>query len=221
MLRVLFAVSFGIHVLIFVHVFGLYRSSALTYIEMTVQDLADPPGRDIPRPRRRPNTPDQPNDIKRLTLPQPAAPPLKPLKPDPAEANLPDGLVEQIGVPEAPVPPPAHLVSCDPSVFATGYEGDDVTSGSYLEMVRFKIESHKTYPDVARNRQMEGSVTVQFIITPDGSVREVGVATSSKREALDRAAVRAVREAAPFPKPPKRLFQGEIPLEITIVFELT
>ena len=30
-----------------------------------------------------------------------------------------------------------------------------------------------------------------------------------------------VKAAAPFPKPPGRLFQGEIPLELTIFFEFT
>jgi len=30
-----------------------------------------------------------------------------------------------------------------------------------------------------------------------------------------------VRSAAPFPAPPPHLFKGNIPLELTIVFELT
>jgi protein TonB len=38
---------------------------------------------------------------------------------------------------------------------------------------------------------------------------------------LDDAALRAVQDAAPFPKPPRRLFGSEVALELTMVFELT
>ena len=60
-----------------------------------------------------------------------------------------------------------------------------------------------------------------LIITPDGGVREVKVAKCSRHRALDMAALKAVQDAAPFPKPPRRLFKGAIPLELMIVFELT
>jgi len=221
LLRGLLAVSLGIHILVFLHVFGLYRSSSLTYIEMTVQDISEPPGRSIPRPRQRPKMVCQPSDLKRLTVAPRAAPQLKPLKVEPTETDLPDNLMEPISAPDTPMPPAAHIASCDPSTFSAPDMGDYLTPRSYLEMVRFKIERHKTYPQLARNRHIEGSVTVQFIITPEGTVREISVARSSNREALDNAAIKAVKNAAPFPKPPRRLFKGEVPLEITIVFEIT
>lgn len=88
-------------------------------------------------------------------------------------------------------------------------------------MVRLKIERHKKYPDIARVKNIEGRVVVRFVITPDGGIREVKIAKRSRNRALDLAALRAVQDAAPFPKPPRRLFKGEIPLELTIVFELT
>ena len=95
------------------------------------------------------------------------------------------------------------------------------TSSSYLEMVRLKIEQHKSYPDMAKTRQIEGSVTVRFVITPEGGVRAVEIAKTSRHMVLDTAALRAVKDASPFPTPPRHLFKGEIPLELTIVFELT
>jgi protein TonB len=219
--RGLLAASFAIHVLVFLHVSGLYRSDALTYIELTVQDLSKPPTRSIPRPRDRPKPVCQPTEIERLNVIQQAVPHLKPLKIEPDEADLPDSLVERISVPDIPVTTGVHITAWDPGDHLEAASTDYATSGSYLEMVRFKIERHKEYPEPARTGQVEGSVTVRFTITTQGTVREIGVARSSRRALLDEAAIQAVKKAAPFPKPPGRLFKGDVPLEITIVFELT
>jgi protein TonB len=88
-------------------------------------------------------------------------------------------------------------------------------------MVRLRIERHKEYPDIARVRDMEGSVTLRFVITAQGGVKGAEVVKSSRHTLLDTAALRAVTDAAPFPEPPPRLFEGEIPLELTIIFELS
>ena len=84
-----------------------------------------------------------------------------------------------------------------------------------------EIERHKKYPDAARTRHIEGRVTIRFVITPEGDARVVEVANTSGHKALDTAALKAVKAAAPFPRPPMRLFNGEVPLELAIVFELT
>ena len=62
---------------------------------------------------------------------------------------------------------------------------------------------------------------VRFTITTRGELRSLEVRTSSRTKALDEAAMEAVRNAAPFPAPPRHLFKGDIPLELAIVFELT
>jgi len=95
------------------------------------------------------------------------------------------------------------------------------SSNSYLDMVRLKIEKYKRYPDTARIRQKEGRVIIRFVITPEGHVRAARVVKTSRNKILDTAAIKAVEDAAPFPKPPSRFFKGEISLELTVVFELT
>jgi protein TonB len=47
-----------------------------------------------------------------------------------------------------------------------------------------------------------GSTTVSFVIGPSGSLRSVRVSRSSGNAGLDQQALRAVRNAAPFPAPP-------------------
>ena len=212
LLRSLLGVSLGIHLVIFMHIAGIYRSNALTFIELTLQDVSKPPARSIPRPRHRPKTP-QPMDVKRLKITQRRIPSFKPIKIEPAEKDLPDSLVEGVSMPDIAATSGLNIADWSPE----GLE----TSSSYLEMVRLKIERHKEYPHMARTRQIEGSVTIRFVITPDGGVRAVEIAKTSRHMVLDEAALRAVETAAPFPKPPGHSFKGEIPLELTIVFELT
>jgi protein TonB len=98
---------------------------------------------------------------------------------------------------------------------------DFATSSSYLEMVKLKIERYKKYPETARVARIEGSVTVRFKIRPSGNVSGVRVIKTSNHDDLDHAALKAVKDAAPFPRPPERFFKGAIPLKLTIVFELT
>lgn len=209
--------SFGIHMVIFMHISGVYNSKALSYIELTIQNMSKPSTRAIPRPRQR-FKPPQPQEVKRLKVTPQRAPRLKPVKLEAAEKHLPDSLVERIDLPDIP---DSALKIADWSPGTAVTSGHYTTVQSYLEMVRLKIERYKKYPDVARVKNIEGLVVVRFIITPDGGVREVKVIQYSRNPALDLAALRAVKDAAPFPKPPKRLFKGEIPLELMIVFELT
>lgn len=211
--RGLVVVSLGIHLVIFMHIAGIYRSNALTYIELTLQDISKPPARSIPRPRHRPKAP-QPVNAKRLKVTQRRIPHFKPIKMEPAEENLPDSLLEGITMPDIPATPGLQMANWNPGELVG-------TSIGYLEMVSLKIERHKVYPDMARIRQIEERVTIRFVITPEGGIRAVEIARTSRQKVLDKAALRAVKAAAPFPKPPRRFFEGEIPLELTIVFELT
>ncbi|MBU4344860.1 MAG: energy transducer TonB [Desulfobacteraceae bacterium] len=209
----LVVVSLGIHLVIFMHISGIYKSNTLSYIELTIQDLSKPAVRNIPRPRHRPMAL-QPREIKeRMKVIQRQMPCFKPITIEPVQKEFPHSLVEDISVLD--IPAAAGLDNID-------WNSEQAeTSGSYLEMVRLRIEKYKKYPDRARSRNAEGSVTVRFVITPEGDIRAVEVVKASRHKILDTAALRAIRDAAPFPRPPRRFFKGEIPLEITILFELT
>ncbi len=218
--RGLIGVSLAVHAVIFLHVTGLYNSNALTYIELTMHDISKPVARDIPRPRFRPKTPPV-EEVKKINVIQRQMPQLKPIRIEPPDKNLPDGLMEGIAVPDIPDTSGLEVADWSGGTLVDETGGDFLTAQNYLEMVRLKIERHKKYPDLARVRNIEGRVTIRFIITPEGVVREVEITKHSRNKDLDAAAVKAVQAAAPFSTPPRRFFQGEIPLELTIVFELT
>jgi TonB family protein len=68
-----------------------------------------------------------------------------------------------------------------------------------LDEIRRRIEAALVYPELARSRAETGSVLVRFSIADDGAARDVRMEHSSGRWLLDRAALRAVAEAAPLP----------------------
>ncbi|MFH1953163.1 MAG: energy transducer TonB [Pseudomonadota bacterium] len=140
------------------------------------------------------------------------------------ESDLPESLVERIYIPNTETPNVPGLNISDwtrNNPLATQDQCQAITKTSYLEIVRLKIESLKKYPKAARVMQIEGRVTISFIILPIGKAESIKVVKSSRFEILDKAALKAVKDASPFPEPPVRLFGGKIPLKITIVFDLT
>lgn len=144
-------------------------------------------------------------------------PRMKPLKLEPVEKDLRNSLVEGISMPDT-----LDVSSLDISDWSPDQlVGDYTTADSYLEMVRLRIERHKRYPNVAKVKQIEGTVTINFVITPEGDIKSAKVVKTSGDSVLDKAALTAVKNAVPFPKAPASLFKGEIPMELTIMFELT
>jgi protein TonB len=220
LLRGLIGVSLAVHVVILMHVSGIYRSNALTYIEFTMQGVTKPSVRSIPRPRLRPKAPDV-KDVKKLMVTPSPVPQFKPIQVDPLNTDLPDSLMENLDVPDIPQTSGFGIGDWTPGADLAGGADEFSTANSYLEMVRLKIERHKKYPQAARSKSIEGRVTIQFVITPEGAIRGLRVEKAAANESLNTAALEAVEKAAPFPQPPKRFFNGEIPLELTIVFELT
>jgi TonB family protein len=65
--------------------------------------------------------------------------------------------------------------------------------------IRRRIQEALVYPPLARLRQVEGESTVAFEIAASGNAAGVEVVRSSGSSLLDRAAARAVHDAAPLP----------------------
>ena len=173
--------------------------------------------RSIPRLRHTPEPVPQLQEIKKLKVTKLISG-LKPVKLEPVETDRPGRFLEDMSIPDIPDvsgPDISDWVSDQYVVF-----GDYETADRYMEMVRLRIERHKIYPRTARARQMEGEVTVRFIIAPEGEVRAVEVAKTSGDKSLDEAALEAGKGAAPFPRASERLFKGEIPLELILGFVL-
>jgi len=221
LLRMLIIVSVGVHVLLLLHLSGIYRSNALNFIEMSLQNITRPTPRDIPRPRPRPRPPEPRDRVETLNVVHRPVPRLAPVPTASVEHTLAGTVVEDLGVPDIPRPPEVDAPDWGPLLREPEPVARYMTAASYLEMVRLRIESRKRYPETAKANGIEGRVKIHFILAADGRVRELSVVQGAPESALNRAALEAVEKAAPFPRPPSNLFKTDLALDLVIVFELT
>jgi periplasmic protein TonB len=56
------------------------------------------------------------------------------------------------------------------------------------ELLSAWLAAHKRYPEIARRRGQEGTVTLRFTVAADGNVLDVSVVTGSGSPLLDNAA---------------------------------
>lgn len=207
LMQSMIVVSLAFHMILFFHISGIYHSDALSYIELTMYDVTKPVGRSIPRPRIRNRLPDV-QKVKTLNI--------KPCR------------IPQIKIKTVVNPSVNSLMETINTVDLAGTVGlslsgintEFTTINDYFDMVRIKIDSRKKYPESAKSRHIEGRVKVGFVITPDGHVSSIRIVKNSRLKCLDAAALNAVRDAAPFPRPPTDFLKKPLNIEITIVFEL-
>ena len=172
-------------------------------------------GRDIPRPRRRQRTLEP---VQAESVDVPSEPDLPPPEQQTAEAPVaqaPDGAQPEIPAPS--VPSAAHGASLSAAEAAKGF----MSEKDYLELVKMRIESRKTYPRRARERGRQGSVVLRFSIDAQGRMNGLTVQRSSGVSSLDRAAREAVQQASPFPRAPSGMFEYPLQLQIAVSFQLT
>ena len=96
LLQTLIVFSLMVHAGIFIHISGIYRSRALSYIEMTLQNIARPVPRDIPAPAEAQEVPAPADAVKRLDVVQRHPARFRPLAVAPVDARLSDSLIESI-----------------------------------------------------------------------------------------------------------------------------
>jgi len=128
----------------------------------------------------------------------------------------------------AEVPAPGSVVASAPAgggpgaaarAGDAGTEGGLVSSEALLALLHRAIDRHKRYPGIARRQGREGTATVSFSLHPDGRVGNVDVARSSGFHPLDRAAVQAVGQVAPF-APAEQYLSDVARFEVNVVFSL-
>ena len=90
----------------------------------------------------------------------------------------------------------------------------------YLNAIRLRIEQNKEYPLWARRRGVEGKAILVFLLKEDGHLANIKIEKSSGYPILDKAALKAVQKAAPFPPFPAKLKKKEITLKLPICFKL-
>jgi len=90
--------------------------------------------------------------------------------------------------------------------------------GAYARILRDMVASKWKTSDIAASIRTAPQVVVTFTLRRDGSASNVHVTQSSGNSALDRSGVRAILDAAPFPKLPPNFPKDQT--DIDFVFEL-
>lgn len=82
---------------------------------------------------------------------------------------------------------------------------------TYMDAWRAKVEriGNLNYPEEAKRRNLTGSLVLDVAILPNGKLDSINVIRSSHKKALDDAAIRIVRLAAPYAPFPKN-FRDEV-----------
>lgn len=114
----------------------------------------------------------------------------------------------------------SRSATAEESSEGTGRKVDASALQAYLAAVRARIEAAKRYPFAAEQRRMQGVVSVSFRLSFDGRLLDApSVVKSSGFSILDRAALRAIKQAEPFPRfpGPAQDMPGE-PLSVELKF---
>ncbi len=86
---------------------------------------------------------------------------------------------------------------------------------AYLIHIQQMIEKHLDYPTRARRLHISGKVNLRFMITTNGDIDDTPILAESAYPILNKAAIHAVKQAAPFPQ-----LQHKINVELPILFSL-
>lgn len=125
-------------------------------------------------------------------------------KPAPEEAQ---GAAAPQTAPVASAPEAA----AEPELLVAGRDGDP-----FLAQVREAVLSTLEYPRQARRMRREGTVTVQFVISPEGRAAGIRIHEGSGHEMLDREACAAVARAASLWGAPGRTVRIRMPVVFTL-----
>jgi TonB family C-terminal domain len=82
----------------------------------------------------------------------------------------------------------------------------------YFNEIRERIRRSWIYPYEASNHAIEGEVQIDFTVAKTGDLQSVVQRRSSGVEVLDDSAMRAVRQATPFPPVPDGVSKGSLPI---------
>ena len=219
LLKALTLVSLGIHILLFLHISGIYKSKVIKYIELDLKE-EESSNRAIPRPPHLFKKDGKPGRQKATRLtPVPTPESSKEYKANvlPVKSLLSAGAV--------------GLMQGGSNLMAGAGYGSSLSDGNggggsgskdgYLEMIRLKVENNNRFPPEAKKERRGGIVTVSFIINlADGTIRDLMIVTPSPFEDLNEQALLAVRGSAPFLKPPAYLFKEDVSIIVDIHFNL-
>ena len=188
---------------------------------------AEPPPPEPPPPEPPPPEPPPPQPEAPVATSEPPPPPQKPVvkkvpKPVPRHQEVPQPTQTYL-----PSPPPQPPAPSAPSAPQTAMAATPVpapvpspeASAGYRALLSAWLESHKRYPDAARQRGEEGRAVLRFSVDRSGRVLDFAVTSSSGYPDLDQS-VEEMMRGATLPPFPAGMPQPQMQISVTIRFSL-
>jgi periplasmic protein TonB len=168
-----------------------------------------PPAPEAPAPVVEPPPPPTPHKPAIKHAPKPVVRHLEQPQPTPAS--------EPAQPAQAPIAPQQTAMA--PTPVPAPVPSPEISPG-YLSLLSAWLESHKHYPDSARQRGEEGRAVLHFDVDRSGRVLDFAVVKSSGYPDLDTA-IEDMMRSATLPPFPAGMTQSHIPVSVTIRFSLT
>lgn len=92
---------------------------------------------------------------------------------------------------------------------------------SYARVIKERIAHHWRYPRQAKENLIEGKLVLMFALNRGGTMVEARIMATSGFEILDKEAVRAITEAAPFPPFPAHVRVARLNVVVNFDYRLT
>jgi periplasmic protein TonB len=199
-----------------------------------------PPQAEMPQPPPEPQPAPQPDEPVAAIEPPPPAPeapapvvepPPPPVPHKPVVKHVPKPVMQHPEQPPptsafAPAQPPPAPASVAPQQTAMAptpvpapVPSPEVSPG-YLALLSAWLNSHKRYPETARERGEEGRAVLHFDVDRSGRVLDFAVIKSSGYPDLD-AAIEEMMRGATLPAFPAGMTEARLPVSVTIRFSLT
>lgn len=187
------------------------------------QAEAEPPPPLPPAAATEPPAP-EPEAPVAATEPPPAAPPRPAAKkprpvhrrqepPQPSQAFLPPAAAP---LPAPPAAPPQTASAATP---VPAPVPSPEASAGYRALLSSWLESHKRYPEAARQRGEEGRAVLRFAVDRSGRILDYAVITSSGHPDLDQS-IEEMMRGATLPPFPAGMPQPQMEVSVTIRFSL-
>lgn len=220
MKRYSLALSLTSFIYLFIGATFLYQSTVvkkptpqpLTSIAISLYTPKEAP---LEEPQHQEVTPKIPESKK---IPLQERPKLSKPKPAPKKETMVEPPTESFAANETtnekPVQEPAPAIAHTPEV---SKESLQAYQKNYLEDLRRRINGHKIYPKVAQTSHIEGSVKVEFTISPKGELLSFVILEGKK--IFHKATEEAIQKSFPFPFS-EDLFTSSMTFQIELSYTL-
>ncbi|KAA0683179.1 energy transducer TonB family protein [Azospirillum brasilense] len=173
-----------------------------------------------PAPEPEPEPTPEPATPEAEPTPEPAPEPIPPPPPKPLPKPAPKPPVKAMPKPQAaPVQNPSPAPSAGTGTGRNAAAAVEPVSASRGAMVDYGAQ---VWAWIGRHKPEKvvggGQATVKLTLGTAGEVLDAAILTSSGDEALDRAALAAVRKASPFPTPPPGLSAEDRVFSVPFLF---